>query len=64
MEQNNEHMGPKLPLYAIVPGRGKGRVIDYRRGGYFTVLLPGDIRLLKHRNQLIFPTSKKHKTKK
>lgn len=60
----------QLPRYAVVPNRGKGRVLEYDGGGYFVVLLPGDIRLHAHRRNLTFtnvgntPAKKKGKGKR
>jgi len=50
-----------IPRYAIVPNRGKGRVLSYHGKGYFEVLLPRDIRVHAHRSNLIFLPAKKKK---
>lgn len=51
------HNPPKIPLYAFVD-RGKkvvkGRVLSYEKNGYFTVLLPDDTRVYRHRTTLRF----------
>lgn len=44
----------KLPMFAIVKNRGKGRVLEYHGRGYFTVLLPKDVRLYVHRDNCTF----------
>lgn len=43
-----------LPKYAIVPGRGKCRVLAYEGDGYFTVLTNRDARLFVHRDGCTF----------
>lgn len=63
----NDSSEKKLPLFAVVPNKGKGRVLEYHGNGYFTVLLPGDVRQYSHRKNLIFTnnpgTGKKKKPK-
>ncbi len=44
----------QLPRFAVVPNRGKARVLEYHGRGYFTVLLPRDVRLYVHRDRLTF----------
>jgi hypothetical protein len=46
-----------IPRFALVPRgkqRVKGRVLSYEGNGYFTVLIPGDIKVFMHRDRLIF----------
>jgi hypothetical protein len=50
------------PKYAIVPNKGKGKVLEYNGKGYFTVLLPNNIRIFVHRRDLKF-TNKTAKDK-
>lgn len=44
---------PQLPLYATVPNRGKGRVVEYHGHGWFTVDL-GTTKVKEHRRNLTF----------
>jgi len=46
--------GPQLPLYAVVPNRGKGRVLKYDGNGYFVILLPDNVQLHAHRRNIKF----------
>lgn len=58
--EEKHHKPPKIPLYAFVE-RGdkwiKGRVLSYEKNGYFTVLLPNDVKVYKHRTVLKFTNS-------
>ena len=54
---------PELPRYAVVPHRGKGRVLSYDGQGYFLIQLPGGREVLAHRVDLVF-TNKANKPPK
>lgn len=53
-ETSKEGKASNLPLFAVVPNKGKGRVLEYHGNGYFTILLPGDIKQYSHRKNLVF----------
>jgi len=44
----------ELPRFAVVPHRGKGRVLGYEGEGYFLVKIPGGPQILAHRRDLTF----------
>lgn len=50
----NVETNQQLPLYAIVPGRGKCRVLAYTGNGYFDVLDSRDHTIHIHRDRLTF----------
>lgn len=58
-EQSEAEQTPtrKLPTYGVIR-RGKkkvqGRVTQYHGRGYFSLLLPGDIHVYKHRDAIEF----------
>lgn len=54
---------PELPRYAIVPHRGKGRVLKYDGQGYFLIKIPSGQEILAHRVDLTF-TNKADKPRK
>lgn len=44
----------ELPRFAVVPHRGKGRVLGYEGEGYFLVKIPEKPPILAHRRDLTF----------
>lgn len=52
-----------LPTHAIMPGRGKVRVLSYDGNGMFTVLTNRDVRVFVHRKVLTFLPDKPKKKK-
>lgn len=55
VEGQEEYVPPDpLPRWAVVPGRGKCRVLAYEGNGYFTVLTNRDVKLFVHRGRCTF----------
>lgn len=54
MAEEEEYVEKPLPRFAIIPGRGKCRVLSYDGNGYFTVLTNRDVRLYVHRDRCKF----------
>lgn len=44
----------RYPNYAILPGRGRVRIMHYEGNGYFYVLTNKDERVTTHRSRLTF----------
>lgn len=53
MSQTEEPEKP-IPKWAILPGRGKCRVLFYAGNGYFVVLTNRDVEVHVHRDRLTF----------
>jgi hypothetical protein len=62
-EKKTESKKP-LPRFAVVPHRGKGRVLGYEGEGYFLVKIPGKPQIIAHRRDLTFTNKAEEPSKK
>lgn len=54
MPDDKDETPRPLPTHAVLPGRGRVRVLSYDGNGMFTVLTNRDVKVSVHRDRLTF----------